>query len=167
MLTKNGHKFIGIRLLTYSAKIKITQTNGADIAVYPSTYYYGLEETMKKILTSLSGSGVVLGTGSTPPTMDDITISGDLITRFAYSAGPIISYGEDGAECTVIYAVTNTGTDAFTVSEIALLYQVYTSNSGGNGGAFMIDRTVLDEPVTIPAGGIGKVTYTIRMNFPT
>lgn len=29
-----------------------------------------------------------------------------------------------------------------------------------------INRTVFDTPVTIAAGGVGQVTYTIRMNYP-
>ena len=33
--------------------------------------------------------------------------------------------------------------------------------------AIWVERTVLETPVTIPAGGVGQVTYTIRMNYPT
>ena len=166
MLTRNAYAMLAAKLFTSSAVIKVTKTNGQNMALYPSTSLARFAEIMKTLSTSITSAGAVLGTGSTPATLNDTTISGEVISNYTYTAAVSVSEVNNGTECTAVYTVTNTGTEDFTVSEIALLDKFYTASSSSNG-CFMVDRTVLDKPITIPAGGIGVITYTIRMNYPT
>ena len=124
---------------------------------YPSMYY---------VRTSYYGdSGVVFGTGTTPPTIDDYCLSGDLITGISCSA--VVSNADDdnGVTTTAVYTVTNANSEDITIGEIGLMASL--DNTSSSDKKAFIERTVLDTPITIPAGGVGQVTYTIRMNYPT
>ena len=114
---------------------------------------------------SFPGNGVSFGDGSVPPTLDDYTLSGSPITTLSITSAVIVSNNEDDASITGVYTITNTGSDEVTIREVAMFRSVPRYTSGNF--TIMLDRTVLDNPVTIPAGGIGQVTYTIRLNCPT
>lgn len=122
----------------------------------PSMYYmktqYGLD------------AGVIIGSGTTPPTADDYALSGDMITTYTYNADVKTSFEDDGVTFTGVYTITNIGESPFTVGEIALMAGLGNGPSKENKA--LIDRTVLENPITIEAGGIGQVTYTIRMDYP-
>lgn len=127
-----------------------------------SSYTDGFGPSMKFVTTS--GNGVHFGTGTTEPIFDDYKLSGDVISasKFSYSAVLSSESDDEGISYTAEYTISNTDSDSFTIGEIGLF--TYATN---NIGLFMVERTVLDEPVTIPAGGVGRVTYTIRMEYPT
>ena len=116
---------------------------------------------MGKVQKSYSYGGVILGTGDTAPSIDDYKLSGDLITTISAIGDISVTQDDNGCTFEGIYSVTNSSSEDVTVKEIGLLM------TGAYSGRFLVERTVLDTPVTIPAGGIGQVTYTIRMNYPT
>ena len=128
--------------------------------------------SLHKVRTSYhTYGGVVFGTGTTPPTKDDYCLSGTLLTNFSYSAGVTTTPDANGVTIKAIYTITNIGSADMTIGEIGLMGNIYSSgNTSANQSddrKGFIERTVLDEPVTIQAGGVGTVTYTIRMNDPT
>lgn len=106
------------------------------------------------------GSGVYFGNGTTPPTLDDYTFSGEILKNAGATSSVNIEEDDDGATYTAVYTISNTGDTDFTVSEVGLVWAYSTYR-------ILFERTVLDTPVTIPAGGVGQVTYTIRFNYPT
>lgn len=117
-------------------------------------------------------SGVVFGTGNTPPTSDDYTLSGSGVDGLSNSnITYVISYENSETTRSIIatYTITNsTGAD-ITIGEVGLVCTLYGTRSGYTSGSYypiLVERTVLDSPVTIPADGVGQVTYTIRMNYP-
>lgn len=57
--------------------------------------------------------------------------------------------------------ITNNNETDITIGEVGIVYQT------GSSYSVLFERTVLESPITIPAGGVGQVTYTIRMNYPT
>ena len=112
-----------------------------------------------------NGERIILGTGDTPPAKTDYKLSGDLITTVNVLVNH--SYGDNFRKVTL--TITNTGTDEITIKEVGYLSSVsmqYKTVSVG-GVPVLVDRTVLDTPVTIPAGGVGQVEYTITFNVPT
>ena len=121
---------------------------------------------------SLPYRGVCFGDGDTPPTPADLNISGNAFST--YNALYNLSTGVDDSGHIYVkahYTITNTGDQAFTIKEIGL-FAAPSLNKGPDiavSGTFsiLLDRTVLDTPVTIPAGGIGQVEYTITFNLPT
>lgn len=123
---------------------------------------------MKQLLTSVSGGGgVIIGTGTTPPTLDDYYLSGDLITGFNFSYSSTIESDDNGSTITALYTITNSGDTAFTIGEIGLIANLYSSSYSGSKYNGLLERTVLDTPVTIEPGGVGQVTYTITFTYPT
>lgn len=118
------------------------------------------------------GYGVVFGSGSTPPTIDDYTLSGDVITGITVSYTTENSVSDDYTSATYskTYTITNNNSEAITIGEIALVGEEcwqsqYSSNTRYYHGFILYERTVLEEPIVIPAGGVGQVTYTIRKDW--
>lgn len=115
-----------------------------------------------------TNGGVFLGTGTTPPTINDYCLSGDAITTFTYSTTMDTTGDENGMTFSASYTITNTGDSAFTIGEVALMGSSASSSSYNTAKyKILYERTVLDTPLTIEAGGVGQLTYTIRLNFPT
>ena len=121
--------------------------------------------SMRVLRTTTAGyGGVVIGTGTQPPTIDDYCLSGDLISSYTSSASFTRDFDENGAFGTTLFTITNTGTKAFTIGEVGLIAGM---NSNGSSYKALLERTVLETPITIEPGGVGQITYTLRMNYPT
>lgn len=118
-----------------------------------------------KVRTSYTGNGgVIFGTGTTPPTIDDYKLESEIISTISGSASVTPTFDDTGMTLTAIYALTNTGSADITIGEIGLIASGMSSQDWYL--KMLLERTVLDTPLTIPAGDIGKVTYTIRINYP-
>ena len=177
MFTKNWYKAIAGAMTGSGSSLKesTNRTGGA----CPSTastaqYTFSLlgtnkfSPTLDVVLTEFGVSssskkgGVVFGTGTTPPTLDDITMSGDLVTGISCSIGTSYEWQDDGVVYVGNYTITNNNSTDITIGEVCLFAcnDIYYE-------VVLMERTVLDTPITIPAGGFGQVEYTIRMNFPT
>ena len=121
---------------------------------------------LRALRTSYDGyAGAIIGTGTTPPTKEDYKLSGDVISTFAYTSALTITPDDDGFTISTVYTITNTSDSPFTIGEIGLM--AGTANSSGASKKYLLERTVLDEPLTIEAGGVGQLTYNIRVNYPT
>lgn len=112
--------------------------------------------------------GVYFSSGTTQPTINDYTPSGEIFTTYEATYTQTFSYDEDGCERVMNYTLTNTGTEDFTIGEVGLLTYAYQKYSGTRYYYYhiLIERTVLETPITIPAGGVGQVTYRLRLNIP-
>lgn len=115
--------------------------------------------------TQTANTGVILGDGNTPVTFEDYCLSGNQITGFSYSQS-ITKELTDNGECRLncLYTITNANSEAITVSEIGLIAGV---SSGSSTYALMVERTVLDESITIEAGGVGVINYMLTLKYPT
>lgn len=171
MFTKQWYKAFATQMTGGAISDGYKAFNGTAYATsyYQNAYLYQFSpyNTMKTVLTSYNVSspspGVMFGTGDTPPTVDDYTLSGSLISTI--SAGVSRSAGSDseGTYCTGTYTITNTGNEEITIKEVCLFMSLPYGNGYSRGCC--CERTVLETPVTIPAGGIGQVVYTVRVNF--
>lgn len=178
MVTNTFYKIIASALITQSKQsMSAIAADGS-----ASNYFFGnssqisarvviptLMGSVKKAATSggqAYGNGVFFGDGTTLPTPNDYKLSGNVITTFTHTVVSITSTSnENGVSTTALYNITNTGSEPITISEIGLFSQWYrTSNQ--DYYAYLIDRTLLEVPVTIDPNGIGQITYTIRMNYP-
>ena len=106
------------------------------------------------------GSGVYFGTGAVAPSFDDYTFSGDIVHTAQAATTVNIADLDNGKTITGTYTITNTGAEEITIREIGLVWANSTYR-------ILLERTVLDTPGTIPAGGVGQVVYTITFNYPT
>lgn len=139
---------------------------GSDYSVMVGGIYNEYKNASMRVLrTNYTGyGGVVLGTGTQAPTIDDYCLSGDLISSYTHSASFSNDFDENGAFGTTLFTITNTGTKAFTIGEIGLISGL---NSNGSSYKALLEHTVLETPITIEPGGVGQITYTLRMNYPT
>lgn len=116
---------------------------------------------MRSISKSKQSGGVCFGTGRKAITLDDYFLSGNLITSL--SGTSVISYEHDTTNnlitVTGVYTVTNGSSDNAVVGEMGVIANIRSDY-------YLIDRTLLDEPITIPPGEIAKITYTIKFAYP-
>lgn len=114
--------------------------------------------------------GIKVGSGTTAPTEDDYKLESflaDIVNNvivFRTSGNVVITrgYTNDTPYITFSITVTNTSANAVTISEIGMFGWAAVSIAGtASMTTVMLDRTLLDTPVTIPAGDTGLVTYTI------
>ena len=171
MLTKNWYILQGLNMLADSTHpqtdLKLLDWDGQSKTVFYSKYLTDAYSLLNKVKTNLSTttSGVLFGTGDTPASLDDYKLAGNVIRNIAATINRTYSYSEAQQSLKTIYTITNNNTGEITIKEVALQAEFYSTNGVTRG--CIIDRTVLDTPVTIPAGGIGQVEYTITFNLPT
>ena len=149
--------------------IKPLNWNGQDKKkYYPYHTNISIQAALNSVKTELTPntSGVLFGTGDTPASLDDYKLAGTVIQNIATSIHKTYSYSEAQPSLKALYTITNSNEAAITIKEVALNLQ-FDYNSNGSSTGCVIDRTVLDTPVTIPAGGVGQVEYTITLNLPT
>lgn len=180
MLTRNYYNALGANTFGVSAFTAVNYHGASIEHTTNSTYngwwrgfsgsYSGNPSNFLKFAkteTNVSDNGVAFGNGTAEPTIDDYALSGDHMT--AYEATVVLTKAleDDHASITAQYTITNTGTEDFTISEVGLYAYDHASNASASyKAAVLLERTLLETPVTIPAGGVAQVTYTIRLDFP-
>ncbi len=139
---------------------------------YNSNFYYNVHDNMVRIpwimskgvrvsnIGDSSDGGVYFGGGNTEPTANDynlaepLTLSSCTVTK---------NITQSGNTVTGVFNIVNNSTVDYTIAEVGLFGEVPYNDQFEY--SYLIDRTVLDNPVTVPAnGGIGQVTYTITVS---
>lgn len=123
--------------------------------------------------------GVTFGSGTTQPTENDYKLespisSGISVTRDVYKTVT----SSDKLSVEIHYSVTNTTGSDITISEIGLKKSIYAAsvpnisatpiltNTPTLGRVFLIDRTLLDNPVTIHPGDTADLKYILSVDNP-
>lgn len=119
------------------------------------------------------GYGVFFGSGNEPVTVDDYKLSGDVVSGYTYSYKANSTYAADGSNGIVQYdyTITNNNDTEITIGEVAIFGEATWQTSSSSSTRYthhyyMFERTALETPITIPAGGVGQVTYAIQINYP-
>ena len=163
MLTKNFYSYM--RAVFQDTLAEFVKTDGTAV----SKIYYNADNpfvVMKNWAASISVAGVSFGTGTTPATASDYVIESILDnTQISVTVPSAVSFSRTDTydEYSVTFGITNKTAEAITISEVGL-----TASPNTQGSPFpfvLVDRTVLDEPITIPAGESKQITYTIRFNY--
>lgn len=120
-----------------------------------------------------SSAGIAIGSGETTPTENDYTLANQITSGFSGSAAaPSVVYDSENNVyiSRIVVTITNTGESALTIKEIGL-FETYgtaaalgSAISTGTTKSLMIDRTVLDSPLTIAAGTSGVIHYDFIMD---
>ena len=171
MVTKNFYKML-TAMMTNLQSFTATSFAGSEVEMNEYNWETRFEwaNLLSKLQTSAnSHNGVVLGDGDTPPTFEDYTLAGNPISNFTFTASmSTLKTDDSGATIRALYTITNNNSVEITIKEIGLIVNpTQFSSSLGADKKILLERTVLDTPVTIPAGGIGQVVYTITFNLPT
>lgn len=111
--------------------------------------------------------GVIFGTGNTEPTIDDYQMAGEHFVDYTESHSFESTLDGTTRINSCRYTLTNTSTEPVTIGEVGLSVYAYRKTSGNTYyTGFLIERTALDSPITIPAGGVGIITYTLKFDLP-
>lgn len=103
---------------------------------------------------------IVLGNGTTKPTPEDYRLESQITTNLSCDS---VSVSRNTTVKTYTATFSNSGTSDITVTEIGYVSRItYTySNWETIYDDFLMDRTVLETPITIPAGESRTVTYEL------
>lgn len=117
--------------------------------------------------------GWTFGGGTTPATDDDYALESPITSGLSCSSASALRKLDSNGYPYVTFAmtVTNSSNADITISEIGYKQNMYctTALEGTSYGryVFLIDRTVLTTPITIPAGQYAVVEYTLKTILPS
>ena len=164
MLTKNFYSYMQTAL--QKAYASFTKTDGTIKSLHlVNSYSDPPFEVMNKWSVNNNGRGVSFGTGTEPSTASDYALQSPLSgAQISVVAPSKVSYSRGDAfdEYSVSFGITNKTSEAITISEVGLFS---CASDGSSTSTFIVDRTVLDVPVTIPANQTKHIAYTIRFNY--
>ena len=164
MLTKNFYSYMNAAFSAADKEIPFVKTDGAT-ANFRYSNSFAPFAVMNKWSVENTGYGVSFGAGTTPATTSDYKLESVLgSTRISVATPSSVSYSRDDTfdMYSVSFGITNITSDAITISEVGLIVSV---TSGSSNYTVLVDRTVLDTPVTIPPHETKHIAYTIRFNY--
>lgn len=149
--------------------VSLQQTNGSFLTGVISINWGGKDRSFEKVKYTDSPSsyylnGVTFGDSDQPATVEDYKLAGNIISNLVAS----VTISKSDNDITARFTITNNNSTEVTIKEVCYTayFQYFTSSWGSNSNGVVIDRTVLDTPVTIPTGGVGQIVYTITFNYP-
>ena len=167
MLTKNFYSYMrGVLQKTSAAFTKTDgNTSTANISGDSPPFH-----TMVYWSKALNKIGVSFGTGTTPSTVSDYfleSILGDTQISVTVPSAVTFSRGDTFDEYSASFGVTNITGAAITISEVGLIANpLYGGSPTSSSNVYaLVDRTVLDSPVTIQPNETKHIAYTIRFNY--
>lgn len=172
MLTKNYHAYMMMRAVNRYIPDCLMTLDGSVDSAYPmsSTTSEDLFRSIHKLTlkTANTSGGVIIGTGTTPATPGDYKLEA-MITGGVDITAPsnaTMVADDNGVSIFASYAITNQTDEDIAISEIGIFGSL-CKNSSNQTAKALLDRTVLEMPITIAPGDAKTLTYTIRMNYPT
>ena len=111
---------------------------------------------------SASSTGLYFGATAHPATVNDFNFAdtSDLLLLTGSGTTPVIEVFDDHIDIYTALSLKNEQ------SEDAVISEIYYAKWWYNSMGYLLDHTVLDTPITVPAnGGTRNITYTIRINF--
>ena len=172
MVTRNFYNAVVHQLVANSLsnltnfKLNMTKTDGTKPDEYNTVnaFPYTLNNvvyqapTIDQITGSFSssiGKTLFIGSGTTPPTIDDYKLENQITTGFSASitGSSSIDAIYSSGQFTITLTIVNTQTENLVISELG--YCVY--------GIFLYDRIVLDTPITIAPGATKTIEYRLKV----
>lgn len=139
---------------------------------FGSSYYpYYVTRSVASSLTS----GIHIGSGDTLPTEDDYKLETQITSGIsAGSATVSISHENGNPYVNFIVTLTNTTANDIVIKEVGFAQTLYCGDTQGASATtntvLLLDRTVLENPLTVPANnGTAVLKYTLKtiINTPS
>lgn len=112
--------------------------------------------------------GLIIGTGTTPPTVNDYDLENQIISGFSATTNfPRVGNSADvnnicdSRKLVATLTVTNTSSEDLVISELG-----YIRGSSSNSKQALYDRIVFDTPVTIAPNETKTFEYRLHMPQP-
>ena len=165
MLTKNFYSYMVAKLSNLNTSCTHIDGTRGEISSNSSGTRVFAAMLKRSINSNDDKAGVLFGAGTTPATVQDYKLDAPITTGLSIIFPNSLTYAKGASfeDVAVTYGVTNTSSSEITISEIGLVASIYVSGNLYN--SILVDRTVLNAPVTIPAGESKQITYTIRFNY--
>lgn len=177
MITKNFKLMLAAILLSNSTdqngKIAGAKTqNGTN--VFLSTFFNANQFPVvvtSKVVKDTSSAGIQIGIGSTPANENDYALESLITSGFSASTPTITKTVDSSGNVSLDYTFTITNTDSadLTIREIGYVQDKQAGTSSGGSAStvnhLLLDRTVLDTPIVIPAGEYAAIKYSIKVNM--
>lgn len=171
MVTKNFLNVLGMVLQSGSLRGSlIMRTINGNTKYLNGANHLFLSSPTRAVTLVANDAGISVGTGSTAPTGYDWRLEATLTSGISLSIAEI-RYGTDSPGNPYVeydITATNIGSEPVTIKEIGYKQKVRTTiypltyNGAGDEDVCLMDRTVLDTPVTIDPGDAGIITYKLR-----
>lgn len=127
----------------------------------------GAIPTTKQTYNNTEPFGVYFGSGSTPATRADITLESPITSGLSISNTSKLFQVEEKADdnyvCYGSYVLKNTTDADIIIREIGVITPIGLSSSAYY--PTLMERTVLTEPITIPAGGVKMIVLSVDLNM--
>ena len=168
MVTKNFKSLLGMMLQSAAANLGVLPIRSVAGKVYycPGNFSFPASRTAT-VTTNATAAGISVGTGTTAATELDYNLENTVTSGVSLSvATPTV--GQENGEPYVEYVVTVTNTSGaeLTVSEIGYKQSAKgTPKPGGTSPSdvvCLIDRTVLDEAITLANNQAGTIVYRLK-----
>ena len=168
MLTQNFINAIAMVLQRGSINkglLPVTAYNGTVYYLSPSQ---AIPATATQSFTlSKSAAGICMGQGDTAPAVTDYQLENQIEYSLTGSVIQTVLDLDANGNPYIQFdiAVTNTADTAVTVREIGYRQSLYAATAVGGTGSnrvCLLDRTVLDTPVTIAPDGAATIRYTLK-----
>lgn len=165
--------------ITYKRYIRTngSQTSPRSSIVYdiggamnnPRCQEISTSNTLNYSVAKVNNMGVYFGTGSTPASLTDYTLESPITKGLAFAGGieKVPAYKNGKGEVIASYIVTNTSDAEISIWEIGCFVPTQDGSNTSSYAMIMLERTVLTEPITIPAGEAKMVTYKVVFNHTT
>lgn len=171
MLTKNFKNMMALILQSRNNSLigllPVKATNGT--TYYATGYFSGAfpASFTTALANAMTSTGIGFGSSDMEEIEEDYTLQSPITSGL--TATITVSSGMDGTAPYLQYdmVVNNTSDAAITINEVCYKQNIYASTAQGAATSnanrvCMLDRTVLDEPVTIEAGGAASIRYTLK-----
>ena len=177
MLTRNYWRIFGgmlARLNGSAQMVTVALPDGTTLTeavLTSSTRPFNVLGTIGVPLTNAtygaSTAGCWYGRGTTPPTLDDITledpITDDSLTAICAGLNDVARVeGPDHYRFSAVHQVTNNSNEEISISEIGCFGSI-----ASGGKVCMLDRTVLEAPIVIPPKETVSLEYVIKFPYGT
>lgn len=160
MITKNFKKIIKafpalLMLSTNKTGLldSIESVNGSQVNIANITASAISNNFALSFRSAQSSAGFTFGTGTTPATEDDRDLKAPIYASASTFQGNSITYQlrKDGTKYyfDFMFNLVNKSANPITINEIGLISTSYSTSSVNT--SFLVDRTVLDEPIVLPA----------------
>ena len=124
--------------------------------------------TRNVYVTGATVSGIMIGSGNTAPTENDYRLEQRITSGLTPSTPTVDFYVDANGNPyeEIMFTLTNTTGDDIVVKEIGYVQTLKISSTTGGAattnGNFLLDRTVLETPVTVPANDSAAIKYRLK-----
>ena len=158
MFTRNYYNILKSFLMKAMITNGVTLPNGnsADCTYGGSTgSHLQIAPNINGLYTTQNAGYVTVGSGSTPPTLDDYKVENPL--SYIASSG-LTTTTDENLSMLKTFGIVNQGTESCTIREVGLWGTSYYKNGNSYTNVVLIYRKVLDEPYTLAPGESGYMT---------